>query len=162
AARVRPRIAGRDAEVLRVFAAALGPALAVALVTRWTSGGAPLRDLDIRLLGTGAPGGLGARIAETLRADADLAARGWPLLLAIATLLVLGRGGGAAGRRIVILGAASLSVYLVIPVLSVRGPRWLAESTLPRTSAALAPLAAAGIAAGFARRGAGAAPRGGG
>jgi len=45
------------------------------------------------------------------------------------------------------IAAAALAVYLLVPALSVRGPRWLVETTLPRTAAALAPLAAAGIAA---------------
>lgn len=135
---------------LRAFAAALAPALAVAIATRWTSGRAPLRDLDLRLLASGPSGGLAARIAETVRTDLELAARAWPVLLAIAALVFLGRG--AAGRRILILGGACLAVYLSIPVISVRGPRWLAETTLPRTAAALAPLAAAGIGARYAGR----------
>jgi len=136
---------------LRAFAAALGPALGVAVLTRAASGGAPLRDFDLRLLTSGPSGDLAARIAETVRTDADLAARGWPVLLAIAALVVPSPGGGSA-RRILILGAACLAVYLAIPVVSVRGPRWLAETTLPRTAAALAPLAAAGIGLGWARR----------
>jgi hypothetical protein len=135
---------------LPAFAAAFAPALVVALATRWTSGGAPLRDLDLRLLASGPSGGLGARIAETLRADVELAASSWPVLLAIAVLVLLGRG--AAGRRILILAGACLAVYLTIPVISVRGPRWLAETTLPRTAAALAPLAAAGIGVGYRKK----------
>jgi hypothetical protein len=136
---------------LRAFAAALGPALGVSVLMRAAAGTAPLRDFDLRLLTSGPSGDLAARIAETVRADADLAAKGWPVLLAIAALVLLGRGGPSA-RRILILGAAGLAVYLTIPVISVRGPRWLAETTLPRTAAALAPLAAAGIGASFVKR----------
>nr|MDQ6892500.1 hypothetical protein [Acidobacteriota bacterium] len=144
---------------LRAFAAALGPALGVVLLMRAAAGSAPLRDFDLRLLISGPSAALGARIAETVRTDADLAARGWPVLLAIAVLILLGRG-GASARRILILGAACLAVYLTIPVISVRGPRWLAQTTLPRTAAALAPVAAAGIGLGFSKRPrAGATPR---
>jgi hypothetical protein len=143
----------RDAKrrSVRAFAAALGPALAVTLLMRAASGNAPLRDFDLRLLVSGPSGDLAARIAETARADVDVAARGWPVLLAIAALVLLGRG-GASARRILVVGAACLVVYLTVPVVSVRGPRWLAETTLPRTAAALAPLAAAGIGASFAKR----------
>jgi hypothetical protein len=136
--------------------AALVPAAVVAVLSRAASGGAPLRDFDLRLLGSGPSGNLAARIAETLRADLDVAARGWPLLLCIAVLVgsAVATGpaapaarGRAASRRILWIAAAALAFYLVIPALSVRGPRWLVETTLPRTAAALAPLAAAGIAA---------------
>ena len=104
------------------------------------------------MLVSGPSGDLAARIAETARADADLAAKGWPVLLPIAALLFLLLGGGFPLAGSLVLGAACLAVYLTIPVISVRGPRWLAETTLPRTAAALAPLAAAGIGASFAKR----------
>jgi hypothetical protein len=138
---------------LTAFGAALVPAAVVAVLTRAVSGGAPLRDFDLRLLVSGPSGNLAARIAETLRADLDVAARAWPLLLCIAVLTgaaiaappaVRAR---SASRRMLWIAAAALAVYLLIPALSVRGPRWLVETTLPRTAAALAPLAAAGIAA---------------
>ena len=141
---------------MTAFGAALVPAAVVAVLTRVASRGAPMRDFDLRLLGSGPAGNLAARIAETLRADIDVAARGWPVLLCIAVLIGAAVAavaaappgpGRAAPRRMLWIAAAALAVYLLVPALSVRGPRWLVETTLPRTAAALAPLAAAGIAA---------------
>jgi len=138
---------------MTAFGAALLPAAFVAALSRAASGGAPLRDFDVRLLGSGPSGNLAARIAETLRADLDVAAAGWPILLCMAILTgaavaaPAAAPGRAASRRMLWIAAAALAVYLLIPALSVRGPRWLVETTLPRTAAALAPLAAAGIAA---------------
>ena len=144
-------LTGAKKRGLAIVAAALGPAAAIAALSRVASGGAPLRDFDLRLLGSGPSGNLAARIAETLRADLDVAARGWPILLCIGALVAAAAAGDgrgrAASRRTLWIGAAALAVYLLIPVVSVRGPRWLVETTLPRTAAALAPLAAVGVAA---------------
>jgi hypothetical protein len=52
-----------------------------------------------------------------------------------------GEGGWMLG-----LCGAGLAAYLLLPAVAVRGPDWLVQTTLPRTSAGLAPLAAGAIA----------------
>ena len=130
----------------RIAAAALLPAAGVAAITRFASGGAGLRDLDFSFLGpriSQLPG----RLGETLHAATfEVAPSAWPLLLCLALLLVAGRS-AALGNRLLWLSAACLAVYLLLPPLAIRGPSWLIRTTLARTSAALAPLVVAGLAA---------------
>jgi hypothetical protein len=90
-----------------------------------------------------------ARVGEVLGAAARLpGVVGWVELLLLAALVVLGRR-VLAGRRMLALGACALGAYLLLPVFGVRGPAWLVRTSLPRTAAGLAPLAAAGIAIRF-------------
>ena len=130
----------------RVAAAALLPAAAVAAITRVASGGAGLRDLDFGFLGPRMPE-LPGRLAETLRAALlEVALSAWPLLLCLALLLVAGRS-SPFGNRLLWLPAACLAAYLLLPPFASRGPAWLVRTTLARTTAALAPLVVAGVAA---------------
>jgi len=73
----------------------------------------------------------------------------WAGLALLAALIALG-GRVPAGDRLLLLAACGLAAYLVIPAFAVRGPAWLVETTLLRTTAALVPLAAAAIAVRFA------------
>jgi hypothetical protein len=73
----------------------------------------------------------------------------WAGLALVIVLVVLGRQ-SAAGDRLLALAACAVTAYLVIPAFAVRGPAWLIETTFLRTTAALAPLAAAGVAARYA------------
>jgi peptidoglycan/LPS O-acetylase OafA/YrhL len=70
--------------------------------------------------------------------------RSWPLLAAVALLILIGRR-VETGDRLLALAAGLLAAYLLVPILSVAGPRWLVDTTLARVTAALAPLLAAGI-----------------
>ncbi len=130
---------------VRVALAAALPAIALTAVVRVVRGAAPLRDFDFPLLSPSRFGELLGRIIETISVDAHIAARAWILLAAIGVLLAAGVAAPWAGR-LLWLGAAALAVYLALPAFAVLGPAWLAETTLFRTAAALAPLAAAGIA----------------
>ena len=131
---------------LRAACAALLPALAVyGLHAAWR-GRVPLQDFDFGLLSL-------ARAGEALGAAArEPGMGGWVGLAAVAVLVAAGRR-DFAGERLLLLCALGLAAYLVLPVFAVRGPSWLVETTLARTTAALAPLAAAGIAARLIRPG---------
>jgi hypothetical protein len=50
------------------------------------------------------------------------------------------------------LALCGTAAYLVLPAFAVRGPGWMIETTLPRTTAALGPLIAAGVAERYAWR----------
>jgi hypothetical protein len=74
--------------------------------------------------------------------------RTWAGLALVVVLIALGSR-VPAGNRLLLLAACAVTAYLVIPAFAVRGPAWLIETTFLRTTAALVPLAAAGIAARF-------------
>jgi hypothetical protein len=124
---------------LRVACAALAPALVVyGLHVAWR-GRVPLQDFDFGLFSL-------ARAGEALGAAARVPGlAGWLGLTALAVLVAAGRR-DLAGDRLLLLCAFGLAAYLALPVFAVRGPSWLVETTLARTAAALAPLAAAAIA----------------
>jgi len=99
----------------------------------------PLRDFDF---GTASA----ARVVDALAAAARLPGPiGWAQLLLLAALIVLGRR-AAEGGWLLALCAAGFAAYLFLPAVAVRGPDWLVQTALPRTSAGLAPLAAGAIA----------------
>lgn len=128
----------------RAAAAALPTALAVhALHLAWR-GRLPLRDFDLGSFSV-------ARLGEALGAAVRLA---WPygglVLVLLAALVALGRP-AAEARQLLALAACGLAAYLVLPAFAVKGPEWLVATALPRTTAGLAPLAAAAVAARFAR-----------
>ena len=77
---------------------------------------------------------------------------GWTAWIGLALLALLIALGGRvpAGDRLLLLAACGIAVYLLIPAVAVRGPAWLIQTTLLRTTAALAPLIAAAIAVRFA------------
>jgi hypothetical protein len=114
-------------------------------VQRLVVGRAPLRDFDFAFLGSRARE-LPARVAEDLRAAAAIAAPSWLALLALAVLFAAGRR-TPHGDRILVLAAALSAAYLVLPLLAVLGPAWLVSTSLARTTAALAPMVAAGLTA---------------
>jgi hypothetical protein len=126
----------------RVAAAALAPALLVrAFHFPWRSR-LPLADLEAGLLSSD-------RVWDSLAAAGSLLGpAGWAALGLVVVLVAAG-GRVPAGTRLLLLAAAALAAYLVIPALAVRGPAWLVETTLRRTSAALVPLVVAGIAVRF-------------
>ncbi|MEP6802706.1 MAG: hypothetical protein ABJC07_12240 [Acidobacteriota bacterium] len=136
----------------RVALAAAIPAIALTALVRAVRGAAPLRDFDFGLISPSRFGELLGRVGETISIDFHIAARAWILLPAIALLLATGVAAPWATRQLG-LAAAALAVYLALPAFAVLGPVWLAETTLFRTAAALAPLAAAGIAGRFAPAG---------
>jgi hypothetical protein len=120
------------------------PAALVAAAHRLLRGHLPLSDFDFSLLRR--PGELADRVGETLatvmRGTPPLAVIG---LAALAALIAAGRG-SPAGTRLLALAACGLSAYLFLPALAVAGPAWLVETAFFRTTAALAPLVAAGVA----------------
>ncbi len=136
---------GRLARRMALGAAVFGPALAAKVLSRLATGPAPLRDFDMSLLSFARLGELAPRLAAALEAAISMAGPAAVGLAAVAILLACGRRTPAADR-LLILAAACTAAYVVLPALAVRGPEWLATTTLYRTTAALAPLAAAGIA----------------
>ena len=122
--------------------AALPTALVVhGLHLAWR-GQLPLRDFDFS-------SGSAARVAEALASAARLPGWiGWAQILLLLTLLLLGRR-APEGRWLLALCAAGLGAYLLLPAFAIQGPDWLVKTALPRTSAALAPLAAGAIAIRF-------------
>ena len=122
--------------------AALGPALVVrALHLPWRSR-VPLEDFDWTVFSI-------ERVWESLGAAMLLPAwAAWAALGLMFTLVALGDR-VPAGSRLLLLAACAAAAYLVIPAFAVRGPAWLVETTFLRTTAALAPLVAAGLAARF-------------
>jgi hypothetical protein len=129
----------------RVASIALAPALAVAAAGRIIRGPAALRDFDLGLLAPARFPELFGRLAEALRSAGQIAAPAWGGIACVAVLVAAGRRTPRADR---LLGIAlsCLAVYCTVPALAVRGPAWLAGTTLLRTTAALVPLAAAAIA----------------
>ncbi len=126
----------------RAAAAALGPALLVrALYLPWRSR-VPLADFEWSAFSTD-------RVWDSLAAALRLL--GWAPWAGLALVIVLAALGrrSAAGNRLLGLAACAATAYLVIPAFAVRGPAWLIETTFLRTTAALAPLVAAGIAVRF-------------
>lgn len=119
------------------------PAALVAAAHRLLRGHLPLSDFDFSLLRR--PDELADRMGETLaavrRGITPAAVIG---LAALATLIAAGRR-SAAGARLLALAACGLSAYLFLPALAVAGPSWLVETAFFRTTAALAPLVAAGV-----------------
>ena len=102
----------------------------------------PLADFELNLWSS-------ARVWDSLAAAGDLLGpAAWVGLALAAVLVVLGRR-VPAGDRLLALCACGLTAYLLVPAFAVRGPAWLVETTLRRTSAALLPLAAAAIAIRF-------------
>ena len=133
---------GRAAARWKGAAAALLPALAVrALHLPWRSR-LPLADLEAGLFSRD-------RVWDALTAAGGLLGPAAWIGLALVVVLIAAGDRVAAGDRLLLLVAASLAAYLVIPAFAVRGPAWLVETTLRRTAAGLAPLAAAAIAARF-------------
>ena len=128
----------------RVALAALPTALAVhALHLAWR-GRLPLRDFDLAAFSP-------ARLAAALSAAARLpGAYGWGVLGLLGVLFALGRPSPEAGRLLA-LAACGFAAYLVLPAFAVGGPEWLVATALPRTTAGLAPLAAAAVGARYAR-----------
>jgi hypothetical protein len=126
----------------KVALATLGPALLVrALHLPWRSR-VPLADLDPGLFSVD-------RVRDSLAAGLGLLGpSAWAGLTLVAILIALGAR-VPAGNRLLVLVACAAVAYLVIPAFAVRGPAWLMETTLLRTTAALAPLVAAGIAVRF-------------
>lgn len=127
----------------KAAAAALGPALIVrALHLPWRSR-LPLADFEWGAFSM-------TRVWDSLAAALRLLGWApWAGLALVIALVVLGRG-SAAGDRLLALAACAVTAYLVIPAFAVRGPAWMIETTLLRTTAALAPLVAAAVAVRFA------------
>lgn len=120
------------------------PAALVIAAHRLIRGSLPLRDFDFSLLWK--PADLFPRIGESVAS----AVRGtppaaWVGLAALIALLVAGRP-SPAGTALLALAACGFAAYLFLPALAVEGPAWLVETAFYRTTAALAPLVAAGVA----------------
>jgi hypothetical protein len=129
----------------RIAAAALPTALLVHVLHLLWRGRLPLRDFDFSLFSA-------SRLGEALTTAAGvLGAAGWTGLALVAVLVACGRR-RADADAILLLAAAAAAVYLLLPAFAVRGPVWMVQTTLTRIGAALAPLAAAGIALRFAPR----------
>jgi hypothetical protein len=127
----------------KIALAALGPALLVrALHLPWRSR-LPLADFEWSLFSM-------ERVWGSIAAAVLLLGwtTSWTGLALLLVLIALGDR-VPASNRLLLLAACAVAAYLVIPAFAVRGPAWLIETTLLRTTAALAPLVAAAIAVRF-------------
>ena len=130
----------------RTAAAIAVPGLASLLLHRLVLGRHALRAFDFGLLRRPGFGGL---LWTALReAFVQLVVPFWPALAAFAFLIVFANKNPSSVFLLALAGS-SLAVYLVLPAFCTFGPAWLVHWTVGRITAALAPLAAAGIAAGW-------------
>jgi len=134
----RKGFAARAAAILAL------PAALVVAAHRLIRGSLPLRDFDFTLLAR--PADLAPRIGQSLEAVVrGTPAAAWVGLAALAVLVAAGRA-TPAGSALLALATCGLAAYLFLPALAVEGPAWLVETAFFRTSAALAPMVAAGVA----------------
>lgn len=134
----RRGIAARAAAILAL------PAAFVLAAHRLVRGSLPLRDFDFSLLRR--PGVVFGRLAETFAAvlrETPLLA--WVGLAALTVAITAGKG-SPPGNRLLALAACGLAAYVFLPALAIEGPEWLVRHSFFRTTAALAPLVAAGVA----------------
>ena len=129
----------------KVAAAALPTALLVHGLHEIWRGRLPLRDFDFGLFSAER---LGVALATAFRMWGPA---GWIGLGLVAALIVLGARRTDADALLGVAACAA-AAYLLLPVFAVRGPEWLARTTLLRTTAALAPLVAAAVALRYAPR----------
>jgi hypothetical protein len=129
----------------RIAAAALPTALLVHLLHRLWRGRLPLRDFDLGLFSL-------ERLRESLATAAAVLGPSGGIGLALALALGLLGARRRDALAPVALAVCAAAAYLLLPAFAVRGPEWMVHTTLARIGAALAPLAAAGIGLGFARR----------
>ena len=130
----------------RTAAAIAAPGFASFLLHRLVLGRHPLRAFDFGLLGRPGFGGL---LGTALREDfVQLVVPFWPALAALAFLIVFAKK-NPSSLLLLALAGSSLAVYLVLPAFCTFGPAWLVHWSVGRITAALAPLAAAGTAAGW-------------
>src|SRR5262249_59242376 len=116
------------------------------LLHRLVLGKHELRALDFSLLGKP---GFAKLLGEAFReAFVQLVVPNWAPLAALAFLVLFIRKVPASGVLLALAGS-SLALYLVLPAFCTYGPAWLVHWTVGPIAATLAPLAAAGIAAGW-------------
>lgn len=134
----------RRGVVARAAAMLALPAALVIAAHRLIRGSLPLSDFDLSLLRR--PAELFPRIGEAMSAVLRQTPA-WTFV-GLAALLVLIAAGRAspAGAQLLLLAACGLAAYLFLPALAVAGPEWLVGTAFFRTTAALAPLVAAGVA----------------
>jgi hypothetical protein len=121
------------------------PAALVAAAHRLLRGSLPLSDFDFSWLRR--PAELFPRIGESVAAVLEnVTPLGWVGLAALALMIAAGRP-SPPGTRLIALAACGVAAYLFLPALAVRGPAWLVQTAFFRTTAALAPLLAAGVTA---------------
>ncbi|HKF42557.1 MAG TPA: hypothetical protein VKG01_05605 [Thermoanaerobaculia bacterium] len=130
----------------RVSAALLLPALGSYLLHRAVLGGHALRAFDFGLIWK--PGFAGLLRDAFREAFEQLVVPFW-LAVAALLFLVVFAGKPPAFGFLMGLAGASLAAYLVLPAFCTLGPAWLVHWTSGRIISALAPIAAAGIAAGW-------------
>lgn len=136
---------GRRGFAARAAALIALPAAVVIAAHRLIRGSLPLSDFDFSLLRR--PSELAPRIVESIATVlAETPPAAWIGVGALALLIAAGRP-SPAGARLLALAACGLVAYLFLPALAVAGPAWLVRTAFFRTTAALAPLVAAGAAA---------------
>src|SRR5262249_3022734 len=130
----------------RTAAALLLPAAGSFFLHRMVLGRHELRALDFGLL---EKPGFAKLLGQAFReAIAQIVVPNWAPLAALAVLMLFIRRVPSSGVLLALVGS-SLALYLVLPAFCTYGPAWLVHWTVGRIAAALAPLAAAGIAAGW-------------
>jgi hypothetical protein len=133
----------------RVLAAAVAPAVVLVVIGRLWKGPLPFAAFEFGYLGPPLVYELLPRVREAVHAALfEVILPAWPGLLSVAVLVAAGRG-SPAGNRLLVLGLVCAAVYMLLPSLAVLGPEWMIRTSFARTTSALAPLAAAGIALRF-------------
>ena len=143
----------RRRPVAPLVAALLLPAAAVVIAQRLAWGSPPLSDYDFGFLRPALWPALGSRIALTARlVGKELLAPGVAAVLALLAGLFLAGRRTPWAERALVLALCAECAYLILPVFAVYpgapevGPVLIVTTSLGRTSAALAPLLAAGLA----------------
>ena len=130
----------------RVLAAAVAPAAVLVVIGRLWKGPLPLAAFEFGYLGPPLVYELLPRVREAVHtAFFEVILPAWPGLLSLAVLIAAGRE-NPAGTRLLILGLLCAAAYMLLPSLAVLTPDWMIRYSFARTTSALAPLAAAGIA----------------
>ena len=130
----------------RVLAAAVAPAVVLVVAGRVWKGPRPFAAFEFGYLGPPLVYELLPRVREAVHAALfQVILPAWPGLLSVAVLVAAGRG-SSAGNRLLVLALVCAAVYMLLPSLAVLGPEWMIRTSFARTTSALAPLAAAGIA----------------
>src|SRR5262249_22470658 len=136
----------RELPEWRTAAAIAAPGVASFLLHRLILGKHALRAFDFGLLRR--PGFAGLLWTALREAFVQLVVPFWPALAALVFLIVFAKKNPTSVLLLALVGS-SLGVYLGLPAFCTYGPAWLVHWTVGRITAALAPLAAVGIAAGW-------------
>ena len=130
----------------KIFLAVAVPAILFPVAGRLWKGNLPLRDFEFGYLWPTLILELLPRVAEALHSGfREVILPAWAGIVCLAVLIALGRPDPSGDRMLGLAGLCCLA-YLFLPSFAVLGPEWLIRTSFARTTSALAPLVAAGVA----------------